>query len=121
MWYTGVADFVGNSGVARCDLIRALRWLCVKCADAVGAGVMFEAERLAALCFVWCVVTSGRSVVHRSRRLRVGNSCVTRCGLIRALRWLCVKCADAVGAGVMFEAGAFYGAHVGWGVLVEMG
>ena len=36
----------------------------------------------------------------------VGNSCVTRCDLIRALSWLCVKCADSVGAGVMFEAGA---------------
>ena len=82
---------VGNSCVTRCDLIRALSWLCVKCVDSVGAGVMFEAERLAALCFVWCVVTSGRSVVHRSRWLLVGNFGAARWDLIRVVSRFCVR------------------------------
>ena len=35
-------------GVTRCDLIRVLGRLCVKCADSVGAGVMLRQERVAA-------------------------------------------------------------------------
>ena len=52
---------------------------------------------------LWCVVTSGRNVVHRSRWLLVGNSDVARSDLIRVLTRLYVKCVDSVGAGVMLK------------------
>ena len=51
---------------------------------------------------VWCVVTSGRIVVHRSRRLLAGNFGAARWVLIRAVHRFYVKYANAMGAGVMF-------------------
>ena len=51
---------------------------------------------------VWCVVTSGRIVVHWSRWLLAGNFGAARWVLIRAVHRFYVKYANAMGAGVMF-------------------